>query len=265
MTPASLAVKVLETSEQVGEYVAGKIAVGISEANRQGARYVIGCPSGRTPRSTLVALKSLVQKAELDLSKLVVVMMDDYVFEVSPGRYENVPIDVHFSCRKWAVTELRDALNSGLPEAKQIKAENVRCPDGSQLENFEKWIDEIGGIDLFILASGAGDGHVAFNGPGEPRASLTRIVKLAEQTRLDNLKTFPDFRDITEVPRFGASVGIATIADKSKSAVMILLGPAKREAFSKITSSTGYDENWPATIIAECPNALVVADQAAAS
>ena len=258
-------VKVLDSSYAVGRYVAEVILNGVAKARSESRAFVLGCPSGRTPRSTLKALTELVTEQQIDISNLVVVMMDDYVQEISPGHFENVPIDAHFSCRKWAILELRDALNSGLPVDRQIKAENVRCPEGAAPAEFENWIDALGGIDLFILASGASDGHVAFNGPGEPRSSLTRIVTLAEKTRVDNLSTFPDFKGIDEVPRFGASVGIATIADKSRSAVMILLGTAKKEAYSKITQATKYDPNWPATIIAECPNALVLADQAAAS
>ena len=265
MRNANLEVKILESGDDVGRYVANLIVTGLKLARNENRDFVLGCPSGRTPRSTLKALTELVTEQQIDLSNLVVVMMDDYVQEISTGRFANVPIDAHFSCRKWAILELRDALNSGLPVDRQIKAENVRCPEGAAPAEFEKWIDELGGIDLFILASGASDGHVAFNGPGEPRSSLTRIVTLAEKTRVDNLSTFPDFNGIDEVPRYGASVGIATIADKSRSAVMILLGSGKKEAYSRITQATKYDPNWPATIIAECPNALVLADQAAAS
>ncbi|MDA2962680.1 MAG: 6-phosphogluconolactonase [Actinomycetota bacterium] len=257
--------RVLESDEEVGRFVAQLIINGLFKAQAEKRNFVLGCPSGRTPRSTLKALGAQVRERSLDLSNLIVVMMDEYVTEVEPDCFENVKIDAHFSCRKWAELELREALNSGLPIHKQIHPENVRCPDGAAPYKFESWIDQLGGIDLFILASGASDGHVAFNGPGEPRSSLTRIVRLAEKTRIDNLQTFPNFKDISEVPRFGASVGISTIADKSKSSIIILLGAAKRKAFEVISQAKSYDPNWPATIISECPNAILVADQAAAN
>jgi len=260
-----LEVEVFKSGQAVGRFMANLIEQGLNKARSEKRNFVLGCPSGRTPRSTLIALKQTVRENQVDLSNLVVVMMDDYVTKLPTGQYENVSIDYHFSCRKWATWELRDALNSTLPATRQIKSENVRCPDGSAPAQYELWIDQLGGIDLFLLASGASDGHVAFNGPGEPRSSLTRIVTLAETTRIDNLGTFPEFREISEVPRYGVSVGIATIADKSKSAVMLLLGPAKRQAFSIISRAKVYDTAWPASIIAECSNALVIADQAAAS
>ena len=264
MRNENLDIKVAPSSEDVGQFVANLILDGLAKARENNRDFILGCPSGRTPRSTLKALAEHVKSEQIDLSNLVVVMMDDYVKEVGSGKFENVSLEAHFSCRKWANLELRNQLNAHLPLEKQIKVENVRCPDGAATAEFESWIDELGGIDLFILASGASDGHVAFNGPGEPRSSLTRIVTLTEKTRFDNLSTFPDFKDISDVPRFGASVGISTIADKSKSAVMILLGESKREAFSVISSAKSYDPNWPATVIVECPQAYLIADQAAA-
>ena len=75
---------------------------------------------------------------------------------------------------------------------------------------------------MFILASGASDGHIAFNPSGSDRTSRSRIVPLAEATRLDNMATFPDFTAIDEVPLFGVTVGIDTIAGESKAATMIV-------------------------------------------
>ena len=52
----------------------------------------------------------------------------------------------------------------------------------------------LGGIDLFILASGASDGHIAFNQPrNAARRREPTWSRCPESTRRDNLDTFPTF------------------------------------------------------------------------
>ena len=138
-------------------------------------------------------------------------------------------------------------------------------PDPSAPEAYDRRLATVGGIDLFLLASGAGDGHVAFNPPGSPRDSSSRIVELAEQTRRDNLATFPDFKSIAEVPSHGITIGIASIAELSKAAVMIVWGEGKRIAFRRLSQASAYDPSWPATIAVECLNAELHADRNAAN
>ena len=137
-------------------------------------------------------------------------------------------------------------------------------PDAAAPADYDKQLEAAGGIDLFLLASGAGDGHIAFNPPGSARDSETRIVELAEQTRRDNLATFPDFSSLDEVPTHGVTIGIASIATLSAAAAMIVWGEGKRQAFNRLTSAEAYDPSWPATIVAECRSAEIHADRHAA-
>lgn len=141
--------------------------------------------------------------------------------------------------------------------------ENFRMPSVDEPEAYDAQLAALGGIDLFLLASGAGDGHIAFNPPGSARDSRSRIVTLAEQTRRDNLATFPDFRGLGEVPTHGLTIGIGSIASLSRAVAMIVWGEGKREAFRRLTTATTYDPSWPATIAVECQNAELHADAAA--
>src|SRR5207237_3790602 len=111
----------------------------------------------------------------------------------------------------------------GIPE------ERVWLPDPQDPSAYDERIAAAGGIDLFLLASGASDGHVAFLPPGSPRDGGTSVVELAETTRTDNLATFPRFAALDEVPLHGVSVGLATIAG-ARAARLVLHGPGKREA-----------------------------------
>ncbi len=104
---------------------------------------------------------------------------------------------------------------------------------------------------------------MAFNPPGSGRDSQTRIVPLAEQTRRDNLATFPDFAGIDEVPTHGVTVGIATIA-RARASSMLVWGADKRTAYRHLAGAAEYRPYWPATVWSLCPDATLYADAAAA-
>lgn len=256
-------IDVHQSPESIGIAVANQIIRGLGNAQLSGSHYLLGCPSGRTPRPIFAALATLIRKTSVDLSKLVLVMMDDYV-EAAGESYQYVSPDRHFSCHRFADLEIVSLLNNSLSEEKQIKADNVWFPDPRQAAAYDDKIAQSGGVDLFILASGASDGHIAFNQPGSHRDGKSSVVFLADSTRQDNLNTFPEFKSLDQVPQFGVTVGIGTIASQSKSATMVLLGESKRLAFEKITKAKKFDTSWPSSIIVECCNAVLYADNAAA-
>ena len=186
----------------------------------------LGCPGGRSLRTTYNALARIAAERANDLSALHIVMMDEYV-EARGEHWALCSPDAHYSCYRFGDEEIRRSINAGLPDALRIPANNLHVPDPNAPLRYESLIERLGGVDVFLLASGASDGHVAFNPQGCAFGERTRIVELAEATRTDNLATFPEFRDLSEVPRFGVSVGPATIASHSQAAILVLLGDAK--------------------------------------
>lgn len=252
------------TDVELGHAAASEIYDGIQDAERNGRKYVLGCPGGRSPRSTFSALATLVSAEKQSISHVYIAMMDEYAVQLPHGDFRNVEEESHFSCRGFAFHEIRNVLNAGLELELQLPYEHVLVPDAANPEAYEDLLRTFG-IDCFLLASGATDGHVAFNGSGTPRAALTRVTVLAEATRRDNLLTFPDFTSLAEVPTFGVSVGPETIASVSKKAIMLLQGAHKQEAFRRISSALGYEPDWPATIISECRNPQIFADSEAAT
>lgn len=256
-------VRLHETLDEIAAELARDILAQFQRAQDAGRNYLLGCPSGRSPKPTYDALAARFANTEVDLSDLILVMMDEYV-EGNHPPFRYVDRDRHYSCRRFAAVEMVDQFNADLPRSKHLPPENIWFPDPVQSSAYDERIAAAGGIDLFILASGAGDGHVAFNPPGSGRDSITRVTELAEQTRRDNLKTFPDFQSLDQVPRHGVTVGIATIIDQAKSAAMILSGTSKQRAFDVISQATSYDPDWPATVIVECSKAVLHADASAA-
>lgn len=262
MAASTPAIMEFVDATELGRSLARAIADRAEPALRSGEPFVLGCPGGRSPMTTYRALSHECATRGLDLSAFVIAMMDDYVVPDGDS-FRPVPADAHYSCRRFAHEDIQAVLNVEMPAGRRIPDENVWFPDPADPIAYEQRLADAGGVDFFILASGAGDGHIAFNPPGSPVGSLTRIVELAEQTRIDNLATFPDFAGLADVPRHGVTVGIATITTHSKAAAMILIGGDKQIAYSRLTDGSGYDSAWPATAFRLIEDTALYADAAA--
>ncbi|KGM34553.1 hypothetical protein P409_09590 [Inquilinus limosus MP06] len=260
-------VTVHPTPELLGRAIAQRILGGIERAAEENRPYLLGCPAGRTAVPVYAALGAMAGMTRFDLSGLVLVMMDEYLVE-GPGKEPGHPAlcdpRAHYSCRRFAEQEIRAVVNAKLPAPRQLPAAGVWCPSPADPEAYDRRIRDAGGIDLFLLASGASDGHVAFNPPGSSAEAGTGIVALAEETRRDNMATFPGFAAIAEVPHCGVSVGLGTIAGLSRAALMILHGAHKRQAARRLLESRDFDPDWPATILHRCRHPEIHLDAAAA-
>ncbi len=250
------------TPRELGAAAAAALAARISESCQAGRRFLLGCPGGRTPRPIFAELGGVCLRQQIDCSGLVIVMMDDYLDpgSATPGP---VPLSAHHSCRRFAEHEIRRVIGRGLPAARAIPPDSVWFPDPADPAAYDARIAAAGGIDVFICASGASDGHVAFRGPGSDLEAATSIVELAPTTRADNIVTFPDFVSVDEVPTHGVSVGLGTIRRHSRAVWMVLHGADKSVSLRRVTGTDRHDPAWPATFIHECRGAEIWSDAAA--
>jgi glucosamine-6-phosphate deaminase len=256
-------VRVFPSPDAIGEQIARLVLTRIEKARWGDKRFVLGCPTGRTPRPIYRALaRQLAEKPE-DLSHVVLVMMDEYLVAVGSG-YEYASARKPWSCHHFARVEIADRFNASLLATQRLREESIWFPDPRDPAAYDKRIADLGGIDFFILASGASDGHVAFNPPGSARSSRTRILQLSEDTRRDNLQTFPAFGTLAAVPDHGITVGIDTIVSARES-VMIVWGAGKRLTLTRMNSAERYEPDWPATVIHECALGEILADADAAA
>jgi glucosamine-6-phosphate deaminase len=254
--------RVFPSADAIGEELARRLLERIEQARIAGARFLLGCPTGRTPRPTYRAMALRLAETKQDVGHLRLVMMDEYL--VASERWFEYPADYNvWSCHHFVRAEIAGPLNEGLPQANRIRDESIWFANPRDPGALDKTIADAGGIDFFILASGASDGHVAFNPPGSSRDSRTRIIQLSEETRRDNLKTFPVFGVIAEVPSHGISVGIETIA-AVKEAVMLVSGGGKRLTLRRMLNAERYEPQWPATVIHECAIREIWSDAEAA-
>jgi glucosamine-6-phosphate deaminase len=128
-----------------------------------------------------------------------------------------------------------------------IRRENAHIPDGTapdldaECARYERDIAAAGGLDLTFLGLGS-NGHIAFNEPGTPWSSRTRVVELTESTRAANAALFPE-----EVPRRAITMGIATILS-SRRIVLLASGERKRAAIERLRGGE-MTEDFPASAL----------------
>lgn len=257
-------IRVLPSPAAIGDALAADLLGRMERARRTNMPFLLGCPTGRTPRPVYNAVARRLAARPRDLSHVVLVMMDEYLLPGPAGDLASAPPHEPWSCHHYARTELVDPWNAGVPAAYRIPDTSVWFPDPRAPAAYDRRIADAGRIDLFLLASGASDGHVAFNPPGSPRASQTRVVALSEATRRDNLQTFPVFGTLAAVPHHGVGVGIDTIVS-ARAAVMVVWGAGKRRTLARMRATTRYTPDWPATVIHECAGGAIVCDAAAAA
>ena len=248
-------------ADAVGDEVAAMIIDRMAATG--GQHFLLGCPSGR---SGMPAYQALARHAArgVDLSRLVIVMMDDYVVPAEDGTFRRVDPELSYSCLGFAQRQILGPIAAACAAAGTVAPTEIWVPDPTDPEGYDEAIAVAGGIDLFLLATGAGDGHIAFNQPGTPRDARTHVTPLGEATRRDNMGTFPEFTRLDLVPTHGVTVGVDTIAGSSREVIMIVCGAHKQAAFQRIATADGYEPDWPATVVVECKNPTLIADRAAA-
>jgi glucosamine-6-phosphate deaminase len=254
-------VRVFPSPEAIGKNLANRLLQRIEAARLAGEHFVLGCPTGRTPRPLYGAMARQLAETPQDISHLVLVMMDEYLAPAG-DRFEYASADAPWSTHHFVRVEIAGRLNEGIPPKHRLRDDSIWFPHPRDPAAYDAKIADAGGIDFFILASGASDGHVAFNPPGSRPDSRTRIIGLPEEMRRDNVQTFPAFGTLDAVPTHGISVGIDTIAS-AKESVMIVWGTGKHSTLTRILNAARYEPDWPATVIHECVVREILADTAA--
>ena len=246
--------KVYKNSDELSKSLAKHIVTIIKKKEN----ITLGCPGGRSLKKTYKYIGILSYKMNVDLSKVKIFMMDEYVIK-DKNKFKTCNTKSHYSCVGYSYRVIQKLFNYKKNKKKLIKS-NIFFPKIDKIKDYDKMIKKLGGIDIFLLASGTTDGHVAFNNFKSNINSSTHITKLSKQTRLDNLKTFPRFKSIREVPKYGITVGLGTIYKLTKKAILVLSGKEKKKAAKIILSKKFYSNQWPATIVYKCKKQSIYID-----
>lgn len=226
---------------------AGKLAADIFESlisTKPAA--LLGLATGSTPIPLYRELVSRYENGVIDFSRIRSANLDEY---------KGLSGDHPQSYRYFMQENLFNHIN--------IKPENTIVPSGlsedvvSMCEEYEKKIEDWGGIDLQLLGIGH-DGHIGFNEPADHFAATTHEQELEEITRQAN-KRF--FGSIDEVPTTAVTMGIGTVM-AARQILLIATGADKKQIlrqsfFGPVTPQV------PASVLQFHPNVIVICDEAA--
>ena len=211
---------------------------------------ILGLATGGTPVQMYKELIRLHKNEGLDFSKVITFNLDEYL---------GLPGDHDQSYRYFMNDNLFNHIN--------IKKENTFVLNGVAknptlyCEAYEKLIEALGGIDIQLLGIG-GNGHIAFNEPGSPEKSRTRIVDLTKETIAAN-SDGRFFKDPKDVPTQALSMGVGTIMDARK-VVLIANKTSKADAVVK-TVEGPVTVDVPASFLQKHKDSVVIVDEDAAS
>ncbi|MEA2338969.1 MAG: glucosamine-6-phosphate deaminase [Thermoanaerobaculia bacterium] len=205
-------------------------------------RAVLGLPTGRTPIGMYERAVAACGRQYHCFRDVVTFNLDEYagIERTHPGSYYSF-MDQHL----FSFTDI-DRKNTHIPNgaANDLDAECAR---------YERDLAAAGGLDVTFLGLGS-NGHIAFNEPGTPFDSRTRVVTLTESTRAANAPLFTD----GNVPTHAITMGIGTIIE-SKSIVLLASGEKKRAAIERLRSGE-ISEDFPASALWKHADVTVLTD-----
>ncbi|MBO9203133.1 MULTISPECIES: glucosamine-6-phosphate deaminase [Niastella] len=243
-------VRIYPDLKEGSKFAAREIADLIRSKQAAGQSCVLGLATGSTPRSTYAELVRLHKEEGLSFKNVITFNLDEYY-----------PIDTD------ALQSYNRFMHVHLFDHIDIDPKNIHIPSGEIPKEevkkycleYERMIEEAGGIDLQVLGIG-NNGHIGFNEPGSSILSRTRLVTLDNSTRIANSH---EFANISEMPRLAITMGISTIL-KAKRILLMAWGPAKTFVVQKAVEDN-VTEQIPASLLQQHNESLFILDEIAAS
>jgi glucosamine-6-phosphate deaminase len=230
--------------------VANRIAALIRAKDAKSEKTVLGLATGVTPIGVYNELVRLHREENLSFKNVITFNLDEY-----------------YPMQPTAVQSYVTFMNQNLFDLIDIDRANIHIPDGTLNQediaafcvNYEKQIEELGGLDLQILGIGR-TGHIGFNEPGSAPNSGTRLVTLDDLTRTDASR---DFGGKANVPSKAITMGIGTIFKARE--IILMAWSAKKAPIVKKAVEGEMSGEVPATYLQLSDNVEFVLDEAAAS
>ena len=237
----SMEVKVFETPAAAVSQAADLVEVFLSRP-----KPAIGLATGVTMEPLYKELVLRHRRSELSVDGVAAYQLDEYLGLASNdlSSFRSTLLN-QFVC---PVGLPETALCSPNPEADDIDAECRRYE--------QEVLDAKIGLQLLGIGT---NGHVAFNEPGSPLDSKTRVVQLSRQTRCDNASKLP----AGPVPSRAITQGVGTILNAAQL-LLLAFGEIKARPIQQALEGPITSE-IPASAIQLHSNAIVILDTQAAS
>lgn len=234
---------VFDTQEEVSRYTAQLMY----ERLQKKPDMTLGLATGSTMERIYAELVALLNKNQIDLSQITTFNLDEYV---NLGRSH--PQSYYYYMYHHLFNHV------------DIPAERINLPNG-KAEDLNAECQRYNALcrqqptDFQLLGVGT-NGHIAFNEPGTSFDSITHVVELTKQTRIDNSRFFSD---PSEMPYEALTMGFQEIMS-AKEIALVITGKHKAEVVEAFHHS-GVTETLPVSVLKKHQNYNVVLDREAAS
>jgi len=220
----------------------------VASAARVKPDLILAVPTGSTPLGMFEELVATVRSGDLDLSGIHLFCIDEYV---------GVEPDDPNSLTGWLKRSLVDP--AGIPWRRVHAVASAAADPDRAAAAYDAEIAAAGGLDLAVLGLGP-NGHIAYNEPGSPADSRTRVLDLTPES-IAQASAY--WTPGVETPSRAITVGVGTLLE-SDQLVLIVSGAAKAEMLRR-TLEEPMDAAVPASWLRLAGNRLhVIADEAAA-
>jgi glucosamine-6-phosphate deaminase len=217
------------------------------DAVRTDPRAVLGLPTGRTPIGMYDRVIAECSRQYHCFREVTTFNLDEYV---------GIPCEHPGSYCMFMKGHLFDHVD--LDPARTNIPDGMAADPAAECARYEQRIATAGGLGLTFLGLGS-NGHIAFNEPGTPFGSRTRVVALSPSTRETNASLFAD----GHVPTHAITMGIDTILE-SRRIILLAGGKNKHDAIARLRSRERTID-FPASALWEHPDVRVLIDLAASS
>lgn len=227
-----------EMSKKAAAIMAGQVAVK--------PNCVLGLATGSTPIGMYELLAEKNKAGEISFSEVKSFNLDEY-YKIAPDNDQSY----HYF------------MNENLFSKVDIKPENTHILDGltedpeKECADFEKKIEEAGGIDLQVLGIGQ-NGHIGFNEPDGALNAVTHLTALTESTINANSR---NFEKIEDVPTHALTMGVGSIL-KAKKIILLANGESKKDAVAELMNND-IKTSCPASLLKVHPDVVLICDKAA--
>jgi glucosamine-6-phosphate deaminase len=242
--------EIFASADDAARVLAREIATLVAGRAAAGRGVVLGLATGSTPVRLYRELIRIHREERLSFANVTTFNLDEYYG--IPGGHPQ-------SYHRFMRDQLFDHLD--IPEA-QIHIPSGTVPRAGLFAwcaAYEEKIRAAGGLDLQILGIGR-TGHIGFNEPGSTRVSRTRLVTLDSLTRADAAR---DFLGESNVPRHAVTMGVGTILDARR--VALLAWGAGKAAIIARAIEEAPGESIPASLLQHHPDCRFYLDGTAAA
>lgn len=205
---------------------------------------ILGLATGTTPIGTYDRLVEMNKAGKIDFSKVQTFNLDEYY----PIKADNDQSYRYF-------------MNKYLFDKVNIDKANTHVPNGEAADpdeegkNYDAMLEKAGGVDVQLLGIGR-NGHIAFNEPDSYLIAGTHKTALTEDTIEANSRLF---NDISEVPHFALTMGMASIMS-AKKIVLLANGKGKHDAIVKLLDEK-ITPDCPASFLKLHPDVVIICDK----